>query len=128
MGRKRTIEEDVVVEQRRAKRIDIDIKILMEPLANDSGQEPFYAEVINVSKSGIGFISPFELEEHFFYKARIIFQSKESVDTIIETVRRVDENEEQIRYGGRFVGISESDQFKIEVFRMFAENEEQNGQ
>lgn len=116
------------MEQRRAKRIDIDIQVLMEPLGAEGSKEPFYVEVINVSKSGIGFIAPFELEENTFYKARIIFQSKESVDTIVETVRRMESDTKEIRYGGRFVGISESDQFKIEVFRMFTENEENTSQ
>jgi len=114
------------MEQRKDKRIDIDIKILMEPIDGEvDGRKAFFADVINVSKSGIGFTTPFRLEENSFYKARLVFQSKESVDTIIETVRHGDMDEPMINYGGKFIGISEKDQFKIEVFRMFAETEQE---
>lgn len=121
----RVHKEEAAVEQRRDKRIDVDIKILMEPIGGEvDGRKAFYADVVNVSKSGVGFTTPFQLEDNSFYKARLVFQTKESVDTIIETVRHEDMNQPMIRYGGKFIGISEKDQFKIEVFRMFAENEE----
>ncbi|MCI8370977.1 MAG: PilZ domain-containing protein [Lachnospiraceae bacterium] len=112
------------MEQRRAERIDTELKVMMVPIDAGPGnvRKPIFADVIDVSKTGIGFMTANEIEDHTYFKARLVFHSKESVDTIIETVRHITKEGDKNRYGGRFVALSESDQFKIEVLRMFAKN------
>ena len=92
----------------------------MEPI--DVGGEPIIADVTDISKSGIGFETEYSLADHSFYKARLELETKESMDTIIETVRHNNTGTSKTRYGGRFIAMSNNDQFKIEVFRLFAVN------
>lgn len=47
------------------------------------------------------------------------------MNVIIEVVRSQDKDNGEHMYGGSFVGISEADKFKIEVFRLFEENRRQ---
>lgn len=109
---------------RRAERVSTNIKLQMEPLYDDGTVgESFMADVTNVSKGGLGFQTERDLNDHSFFRAQLVLESKESMDTIIETVRHEKKDEQMIQYGGRFVGLSESDQFKIEVFRLFSEQE-----
>lgn len=111
------------MEQRKAQRIDTELKVMMVPIdAVDGNTRPIFADVTDVSKTGIGFETKTEIEDHSFFRARLVLNSRESMDTIIETVRHISKNGDKMRYGGRFVAMSESDQFKIEVFRLFAEN------
>lgn len=111
------------MENRRAKRIDANLKIMMEPLNKSGEQESFEVEVMNVSKEGLGFVASNPLETHSFYKAHLVFQSKESVEAVIEIVRHIENDQHPYMYGSRFVGLTEGERFKIEVFRLFTENE-----
>lgn len=116
------------MENRKAKRIGTQLKLRMEPLYEDGTTgKAVEADVINVSKVGLGFETGIDLTDHSFYRARLVLESKESMDTVIETVRHERLKDGRIQYGGRFVGLSESDQFKIEVFRLFAEQEKNQG-
>lgn len=112
-------------ENRRAKRIKTHLKLKMESF--ETGREAVEADVLNLSKSGLGFETDVSLPEHMFFKAKLILESKDSIDTVIETVRHGTEVDGRIQYGGRFVALNESDQFKIEVFRLFAENAQKEG-
>lgn len=83
----------------------------------------FPVEVVDISMKGIGFITCCKLEPHTFYKAHIVFPTKEKINVVLETIRAVQQQDGSTLYGGVFVGINESDKFKIEVFRLFTENE-----
>ena len=110
-------------ENRKAKRISTHLKLKMEPF--ETGGEPVEADVLNLSKGGLGFETKVPLPDNMFFKANLVLESKDSMETVIETIRHGETIDGRIQYGGRFVGLSESDQFKIEVFRLFAENEHQ---
>lgn len=109
-------------EKRKAKRINTNLQLRMEPI--EDGGETIIADVTNISKSGIGFETEHTLADHSFYRARLELETKESMDAIIETVRHSENmknDEDKIQYGGRFIAMSNNDQFKIEVFRLFVE-------
>lgn len=106
-------------EKRKAKRISTNLQLRMEPL--EDGGETIIADVTNISKSGIGFETERALSDHSFYRARLELETKESMDAIIETVRHSKSSMDKIQYGGRFIAMSNNDQFKIEVFRLFVE-------
>ena len=113
-----------MMEHRRAKRIDTNLKIKMEPIdSKGEAGPPIMADVVNISKTGVGFLCSDEIADHSYYKACLVLESKDSVDAVIETVRHVPENEKKIMYGGRFIGMNKNEQFKIEVFRMFTEHD-----
>lgn len=116
------------VENRRAQRLDVDMSIELYDLTNNKtmqdGQK-FPAEVMNISKTGICFSTENVIEPHTFYRASMNFPTKESIDVIIEVLRvQIGDNGENV-CGGAFVGISESDMFKIEVFRLFEEKKKE---
>ena len=116
------------VENRRAQRLDIDMSIALYDINSESSAdsaETFPVEVENISMTGIGFTTNCPIDVHTFYKACLDFPTKDSMNVIIEVVRSQDKDNGEHMYGGSFVGISEADKFKIEVFRLFEENRRQ---
>lgn len=104
----------------------IDMRIVLEEVdasGNKKSSQIFPVEVVDISMKGIGFIANCTLESHTFYKAHIVFPTKERINVVLETVRTMQQQDGKTFYGSVFVGINESDKFKIEVFRLFTENE-----
>ena len=106
-------------EKRKYKRLDIDVSILLERLGDDEATLR-YADVAvtDVSKGGIGFKSDVLLEVGTYYDTRIQIWTKEIIDSVIKVVRRVDDGE-GYHYGAIFVGMSDIDGLKIDIYQLF---------
>lgn len=100
----------------------------MEGLCSEASKDERIVpiEVVDISKTGIGFRTTQDVEKNGFYMTHIVFPTKEKMDIIVKVVREIIRSNGKKYYGGVFVGISEADMFKIEVFRLFTE-EERNG-
>lgn len=112
------------IENRKAARLEIDMTIALYDITKNQSikdAEKFPVEVMNISKSGIGFTTKCSIEISSFYKARLNFPTKDTMDVIIRVVRSQTLEDGRVMFGGTFVGISETDKFKIEVFRLFNE-------
>ena len=72
----------------------------------------------DISRSGIGFKSAQKLETGTYYDAKIQIWTKEVVDAVIEIVRRND-TENGYQYGATFVGMTETDALKIDIYQIF---------
>lgn len=112
------------VESRKSQRADISMTVALYDIAANQtikNAESYSVEVENISQSGIGFVTDCQINVGSFYKASLVFPTKDKMDVIIEVVRsQIRDNGEQM-YGGTFVALNDTDKFKIEVYRIFAE-------
>ena len=117
-------------EKRNAKRLDLDVTIELERIDKVQGTstiEHLKVETVDLSKSGIGFISDKELELDSFYNTKLQIWTKETISTIIKVVRRV-ETEEGYRYGAFFVGMTEKTELKIGIYEILHEQREEKNE
>lgn len=116
-------------EKRNAKRLDLDVVIELERIDKVQGGttiEHINVETVDLSKSGIGFISDQELELESFYNTKLQIWTKETINTIIKIVRRVQEEDGTYRYGAFFIGMTEKTELKIGIYEMLYEYKEEN--
>lgn len=107
-------------EKRKHKRLEIDVSVQLERLSEDGVTTLKFAhvDVTDISRSGIGFTSKQELEIGTYYDAKIQIWTKEVVDAVVEIVRR-DETEDGYRYGSVFIGMTDADALKIDIYQIF---------
>ena len=107
-------------EKRRHKRLDLDVSVELERL--DEGGittlKYIHVDVTDISRSGIGFKTEQLLGTESYYDAKIQIWTKEIISVVIEIVRR-SETENGYRYGSRFIGMSDTDALKIDIYQIF---------
>ena len=107
-------------ERRKSKRTQLQSKIVVKRL--DSGtQEELDIEVVDVSKSGVGFNCNTPLTIGAVYEAYLTIWTKEVLHAILEIVR-IEKKGDTIAYGAIFVGMPEMDAARIEVYQTVEEN------
>lgn len=116
----------VKVERRQSRRTDVDVIISLKKLDENrisacSG-ETVDVNVINISKGGIAFKSDCKFELNTYYSTVITLDNKERIEAVVEIIRMENLGEAETTYGCRFVGISEEDQFRIEVYQLVYES------
>lgn len=109
-------------EKRKHKRLDLDVSIELERLDEDGITTLKYTHVnvVDLSKSGIGFLSKQELEVGTYYDTKIQIWTKEVINAVIEIVRREKMND-GYRYGCVFIGMANTDALKIDIYQIFNE-------
>jgi len=114
------------IEKRKSKRTDIDVTISLRRLDDKyvSGYsgDTIDVNVINISKDGIAFKSEYEFKLNTYHDTVITLDNKESFETVIEIIRMENMGELETTYGCRFVGINSEDRFKIEVYQIIYES------
>ena len=115
------------IEKRRAKRVDVNAVISINGL--DNGEYSHYEDskkinvnIIDVSETGISFSTQEPIEINSYYNTDLDFDGCARIKAVVQIVRKDDSNPNNIIYGGRFIGISTEDQFKLSVFRIVSEN------
>lgn len=106
-------------ERRKAKRTELTSKLLMKRLDNQKTEE-VDIEVVNVSKSGVGFTCKEPLTIGAIYEAYLTIWTKEVLHAVLEIVR-IEKKEDTIAYGAVFVGLPEMDAFRIETYQTVEE-------
>ena len=93
-------------EKRKHKRLDLDVSVQLERLDKDGVTTLKYVhvDVTDISRSGIGFSSKQKLEVGTYYDTKI--------------VRRVDA-EGGSHYGASFIGMTDTDALKIDIYQIF---------
>ena len=110
-----------VVERRKSKRTELKSRIIVKRL--DSGKtEEVGVDVLNVSKTGIGFTCDELLEIGAVYEAYLTIWTKEVLHAFIEVVR-IEKEPETFQYGGTFIGMPEIDLQRIDVYNVVSEPE-----
>ena len=115
------------IEKRRAKRVDVNAVISINRL--DNGEYLHYEDskkinvnIIDVSETGISFSTQEPIEINSYSNTDLDFDGCARIKAVVQIVRKDDSNPNNIIYGGRFIGISTEDQFKLSVFRIVSEN------
>lgn len=107
-------------EKRKHKRLEIDVNVQLERLDEEgvTTLKFVHVDVTDISRSGIGFKSQQALDINTYYDAKIQIWTKEVVDAVIEIVRR-EEKDGAYNYGGIFIGMTETDSLKIDIYQIF---------
>jgi len=75
-------------------------------------------EVIDISKSGVGFISDASLTIGAVFESYLTIWTKEVLHSFLQIVR-IEMLESGYNYGASFIGMSEVDASRIEVYQTF---------
>ncbi len=110
-------------ERRKNKRLALDVSVQLERLDNDGITTLKFAnvQVQDISKSGMGFTCAEKLEVGSFYDVRLQIWTKEIISAVVEIVRASDGDNGVYRYGSTFIGMTETDSLKIEIYEIFNE-------
>lgn len=103
------------IERRKNKRMDLESRLIIRRLDSNEEPEEVAIEVIDVSKTGIGFNCTVPLEIGAVYEAYLTLWTKEVIHAFIEIVRIVKEDD-VFKYGAIFIGMSEMDASRIEIY------------
>lgn len=110
-------------EKRKDKRLELESQIYLKRLAQP--EEPAESVDIylkDVSKSGVGFTCDYDLTIGAVYQCELTLWTKEKIQSFIEVVR-VMPREDTNFYGGIFIGMSEMDMKRIEIYFTLHDNE-----
>ncbi len=102
-------------EKRKDRRMELESTLIMKRLDKDGGDKEIKIDVINVSKSGVGFQCAEELEIGAVYEGFLRIWMKEVIHTFIEVVR-MERSGDSINYGGLFIGMPEMESHRIDVY------------
>lgn len=109
-------------ERRKARRTQLQSRIVVKRL--DGGvSEEVGIDVVDVSKSGVGFTCDRALTIGAVYESYLTIWTKEVLHAILEIVR-IEKKESTIAYGAIFVGMPEMDAARIEVYQMVEDNQQ----
>ena len=104
-------------EKRKAKRIPLEGNLAMNRI-DGSKSEIVPVQIVDVSKTGIGFECGRELEIGALYSLELVLWTKEKINTFINIIRCDMQGNKRV-YGATFVGITEADSCKIDIYDMF---------
>ena len=109
-------------EKRKHKRLDLDVTVQLERLDKDGVTTLKYVhvDITDLSRSGIGFKAKQSLEVGTYYDIKLTIWTKEVIDAVIEIVRRND-SEDGYEYGAEFIGMTDTDALKIDIYQIFNE-------
>lgn len=111
-------------EKRKNKRLDLKVELQMERLDEGDGITLIKYALVNVtdiSKGGIGFESKQELSLNSYYNATIEIWTKEVINAVINIIRKQENEDGTISYGGEFIGMTDGEASKIDIYQMLTE-------
>lgn len=107
-------------ERRKSKRTQLQSTLVIKRL-DDGRNEEVDIEVLDVSKSGVGFTCGRALSIGAIYEAYLTIWTKEVLHAVLEIVR-IEKKEDTIAYGAVFVGLPEMDAFRISAYQTVEES------
>lgn len=102
-------------DRRKKKRTELEAALTLKRLDREGGEEASI-RVVDVSKTGVGFLCPSILTIGAVYEGKLTIWTKEVLHVFLEIVR-IEKVEEGFCYGASFVGMSEMDLARIEVYQ-----------
>ncbi|MBH1940533.1 PilZ domain-containing protein [Mobilitalea sibirica] len=97
-------------ERRKAKRMPVTLSLEISNLYKQDHvrvsnlHAPI--EVINISKTGIGFLSESVLPEGYYFNANINLGNEDTLHCVVQIVRRQPAEDNKTMYGCEFVGMA----------------------
>lgn len=101
-------------ERRKNNRREL-ISTLIVKRLDDGGNKETTIDIVDVSKSGIGFKCNDLLEIGAVYEANLRIWTQEVLHAFLEIVR-IEKNGNGYNYGAIFIGMPETDASRIEVY------------
>jgi len=99
------------MEKRKSKRLPIHIKLNIKSLykSGDNTLEKVDEDVhvTNISKSGIGFVSPRPLPVGYFFNAKITIDDEKMFYSVLRIVRNQEIKDKEYIVGCEFVGLAD---------------------
>lgn len=102
-------------ERRKNPRLELESKLIIKRLDNQNDTQETMIDVIDVSKTGVGFNCEVPLTIGAVYEAFLTIWTKEVIHAFIEVVR-IEKIGTKFVYGGIFVGMPELDSQRIDVY------------
>lgn len=106
-------------ERRKSKRTNMPSRLIMKRLDGESGTE-VSIDIIDVSKTGIGFECKEVLQIGQVYEAFLTIWTKEVIHSFIQIVR-IELKPGTYAYGAIFIGMPEMDSSRIETYQTVSE-------
>ncbi|MBR5798484.1 MAG: PilZ domain-containing protein [Lachnospiraceae bacterium] len=102
-------------ERRKSNRRELVSTIVVKRLDNPALNEQVEIDIVDVSKTGIGFSCSKALEIGAVYEAYLRIWTQEVLHAFLEIVR-IEKKGSGFGYGGIFIGMPEMDAARIEVY------------
>lgn len=102
-------------EKRKHRRMELESKLIIKRLDKGGSDQEVVIDVLNVSRSGVGFNCNTALEIGAVYEGFLTIWTKEVIHAFIEIVR-IEKIEDKFNYGGLFIGMPEMESYRIEVY------------
>ncbi|KAB1439508.1 PilZ domain-containing protein [Candidatus Galacturonibacter soehngenii] len=111
-----------MMEKRKCKRSVLNATIQLRQ-CNGEEHKKLSVDVTNLSREGLGFFTSNELQIGDYYDTEIEIWTKEVIKVVIKIVRKTKNPDKNvISYGGEFIGLSENEKFRIDVYQCVEEN------
>lgn len=98
------------MERRKNKRFPLNITINIHELYKQDNVKiddlDEALEVVDISKSGLGFVCAHELPVDFYFNAKIMIENEKFFFTVLKIIR-VEHVEDKFQYGCEFVGLAD---------------------
>ena len=105
-------------DKRRARRSPMKVHISIGKIEKSSEQMRYIdVEVLNISETGVGFITPEQLEMDAYYDSVVRIENGDRINSVLRIVRSR-ECEGGFEYGAQLLGLSHADTLKIGIFQM----------
>ncbi len=101
-------------ERRRGARRELESRLVIKRIDEEDGEEVFI-DIIDVSKSGIGFSCDKALAIGAVYESYLRIWTREVIHAFLE-ITRIEKINDLYDYGAFFVGMPEIDSSRIEVY------------
>ena len=102
--------------RRRSNRRELTSQLVLTKLSGDGSGEKVEIDIVDVSKTGIGFTCDAILEIGAVYETYLRIWTMEVIHAFLEIVRIEKKGTNSYAYGGIFIGMPEMDAARIEVY------------
>ena len=114
---KKTRMREVIMENRRkSNRRELTSQLVFTNLSGGGSNEKVEIDIVDVSKTGIGFTCETALEIGEVYETYLRIWTQEVLHAFLEIVRIEKKEANLYAYGGIFIGMPEMDAARIEVY------------
>lgn len=105
-----------MADRRKNRRIELEARLLIKKMGPGAVSKEVDIEVTDVSKTGVGFLCPEQLDIGAVYESFLTIWTKEILHVFLEIVRVVDKGNGVHEYGAIFIGMSEMDASRIATY------------
>lgn len=106
-------------ERRKAKRMDLQVNLLLREIGDRTSRGVVNIDVVDLSQTGIGFTCESELKIGTTYESDIIIWTGDIIHAFVEVVRKSKADDGSNLYGGVFIGMPEADWCRIRVYETY---------